>query len=147
MGFSSLYGRDFGDGDFQKRFELSIAHGNKFVTDEKLRGKGRRIPQLEAAAIDDYQRAQFSSLVTGDDIWPGGRQKNGADEHGQTNDGRNEAAAETKREKHQGRSGDSQENPEEHPRARVAAQVHHSWHDQNENKERSDRRVAQAAAG
>src|SRR5437762_14292440 len=97
MGFFSLYGSDFGDGDFQKRFELSIAHGNKFVTDEKLRGKGRRIPQLEAAAIDDYQRAQFSSLVTRDDIWPGGRQHNGAEEHGHNYDGRKEAAAATER--------------------------------------------------
>src|SRR5438477_11230651 len=108
MGFSSLYGRDFGDGDFQKRFELSIAHGYKFVTDEKLRGKGRRIPHLAAAAIDDYQRAQFASLVTGDDIWPGGRQKNGADKHGQTYYGRNDAADETEWEKHQGGSDDSQ---------------------------------------
>src|SRR5205814_3602557 len=147
MGFSSLYGRDFGDGDFQKRFEPGIAHGNKFVTDKKLCAKGRRVSQLEAAAVDDYQSVQFASLVTGNDIWPGGRQKNGADEHGQTNDGRNETAAETEREKHQGGSGDSQENPEEHPRARVATQVHDSWHDQNESKEPSDRSVAQPSTG
>src|SRR5439155_26769972 len=100
MGFFSLYGSDFGDGDFQKRFEPGIAHGNKFVTDTKLRGKGRRIPQLEAAAIDDYQSGQFASFSTVDDIWPGRRQKNACDKHGQPNGGRTEGAAESRPEQH-----------------------------------------------
>src|SRR5207247_1241934 len=101
---------------------------------------------LETPTVNNNQSAQFAGLVTGDDIRLGRRQKDCGDEHGQPDDGGNEAASEAERENHQGCSGDSQENAEEHPRARVAPQVRHFGHDQHESKERSDRSIVQQAS-
>src|SRR5207249_7066772 len=123
MGFFGLCGRDFDDENFQNRFETSVTHGNLFVTNEKLRVKGGPFSQLETPTVNDNQSAQFAALVTGDDIRLGRRQKDCGDEHGQPDDGGKEAASEAERENDQGCSGDSQENAEEHPRARVAPQV------------------------
>src|SRR6266436_4696753 len=126
--------------------KVRVEHGNMFGADEKSCGEGRHFSQLETSAIDDHEGAQFSGLVIGVGIRLGRRQKNGANKHGQANDGRNEASPKTKRHNHQGRSADSQENAEEHPGAGIAPRVQYLWNEQHQGEESSDSKMTKPLA-
>src|SRR6266851_543406 len=114
--------------------------------DEKLRGKRRRISHLEASAIDDNESSQSAGLVAGAGKRLGRRKKNGADEHGQTKDGRNIAAPGAQRKDDQRGAGNRQENAKEHPRARVAAQMQYLGDKQHQDEQSSDRKMAELLA-
>src|SRR6266550_3595382 len=113
-------GSDFADGDLEERLETPDEHPNTFGADEELHGSRCRSSGLKAPAVDNHEGSQFVGLVAGVGSGFGRRQKNRADEHGQADDGRNKAGPQAERQDDQRRSGDSQENAKEHPRARVA---------------------------
>src|SRR5882724_4693283 len=126
--------------------KVRVEHGNMFGADEELCSEGRSFSQPESSAINDHESSQLASFVIGIGIGLGGRQKNGGNKHGQTDDGRNEAGSKTKRQNHQGRSADSQKNPEKHPRAGIAPRVQYLWDEQHQGEESSDRKMTKPLA-
>src|SRR5439155_21223364 len=127
FGFLGAGDRDFADGDLEERLEAPVECPNAFAADEELHGSRRRPSGLITPSIDDKESSQFAGLVVGVGIGFAGRQKNGADEHGQTDDGRNEASPPAERQDDQRCTGDSQEYADEHPRARVASLLQVLW--------------------
>src|SRR2546423_14020626 len=125
------------DGDLQETLEAPIENENAFDADEELPGSRRRASLLIAPPIDNNQSCQFSGLVVGVGAQLGGRQKNGGDEHGQTDDGRNEASPQAQRQDHQRRPGDSQENAEKHPKARGVSPPQDIEDKQHQDEQRS----------
>src|ERR1700747_2930233 len=108
-----------------------------FGADEKLCGEGRQLSQLESSAVNNHESSQFASFFIGVGIGLGRRQKNGGNKHGQTDDGWHEVSPEAERAYHQRRSGDSQENAEEHPGAGIAPRVQYLWNEQHQGEESS----------
>jgi hypothetical protein len=117
-----------------------------FGANEKLRGKRRCVSQFEPAAIDNYKSAKFAGFVMDVGNRFCGRQKNSADEHDQTYDGRSVTAPSAKRENYHRGSGDSQENAKEHPRARVAARMQDLGDEQHQGKQNSNGNMTQPLA-
>src|SRR5260370_433891 len=96
--------------------------------------------------IDNNKRAQYAGFVAGIGSGLCAWQKNGADEHGQADDGWSVAAPGAERNDYQRRSGNSQENAEEHPRARVAARVQDFWNEQHQGEQSSNGNMTKAFA-
>src|SRR5260370_22963803 len=103
-----------------------------FRDGEKMKGERRRFSQLESSTIYDYESCQFAGFIIGAGFSLRRRQKNGGNKHGQTGDGWNEAGPKTKRENHQSRPGDSQENAKERGVTGVALRVQKPWNEQQE---------------
>jgi len=106
----------------------------------------RRVSWLKAPAVDDNKSVQFAGFVAGAGIGFGGRQKNRADEHGQTNDWPERSWSPTDRQDNQPRSGDSQENAKEQPRARVAPRMQDLGDKQHQGEQSADGKMAQPFA-
>jgi len=117
-----------------------------FGADEKLRGEGRRFSQLESSTIYDYESCQFAGFIIGAGFSLRRRQKNGGNKHSQTGDGWNKAGPKTKRENHQSRPGDSQENAKERAVTGIAPRVQNPWDEQHESEENSDSKMMEPLA-